>query len=106
MACRPVGETTYTLLAHAPRNDVTFFTGESNTPHIANGTGWYYSDDYSWGFAKQGDVINRNSCDIGNTNPTERLCWHSLNGNIRPGYRCGGNTGLGNTWERVILHTD
>ena len=108
LACRPVGSPTFTVVAHAPRADVTFFTGTSNTPHNANGVGWYYSDNYSLGFAKQGDVINRAPCDSINTNAALRLCWHSASGNLTGGWRCGATTGLsGNaTWERVIFHAD
>jgi len=41
---------------------VLFDTRESDIPHDANGVGWYYGDNESWGFAKQGDAITRSSC--------------------------------------------
>ena len=107
LACRPTGATKYTLLAHAPREDVLFDTGNGNTPHNANGTGWYYSGAFSWGFARQGDPIQRNACDTLNTNAAQRLCWHTTGGTLGVGWRCGSNTNLsGDTWERVVLQAD
>ncbi|MDC0717908.1 DUF4215 domain-containing protein [Nannocystis bainbridge] len=108
LACRPSGSGTYTLLAHGPRALVTADTGQSNTPTVANGTGWYYSDAYSWGFAVEGDPITRNSCDTGNVNPERRLCFHTGGGTINGGYRCGATLALNGSvdWERVVLHAD
>ena len=85
------------MLAAAPRADVLFDTGQSNTPHDANGSGWYFNDNYSWGFAKQGDPIGRDSCDVEASadgdptgpNPDLRLCWHTDNGFLAGGYRAG-----------------
>lgn len=107
LACREVDSDTYTLLAHAPRNDVTFNTGQGNTPKIANGSGWYFSESWSWGFAKQGDPILRTPCDTQDINAAERLCWQTSGGNTNSGYRCGASVDLlGNSWERVILHAE
>src|SRR5829696_906434 len=36
LACRPVGSPDFTVVAHAPRNDVLTDTGTSNVPHDAN----------------------------------------------------------------------
>jgi hypothetical protein len=95
LAGGPVGSTTFNVVAAAPRADVIHDTGNSNTPHDANGTGWYYSSTRSWGFAKQGDAINRSSCDFLNApNPTQRLCWHTSGGNMTGGYRSGSNINL------------
>src|SRR5262249_44451589 len=55
MGCRNTGSPTLHLAANANRADVLFDTGMSNTPHNANGVGWYYNDSFSWGFAPQGD---------------------------------------------------
>jgi hypothetical protein len=90
------GSSTLTVLAAAPRADVIFDTGRSNTPHDANGSGWYFNGDYSWGFAKQGDPIERDNCDIvgDSDDPTGpngdlRLCWHTQAGALDPGFRAG-----------------
>ncbi len=106
LGCRQNGASTLALAAHAPRVDVTFDTGSGNTPHDANGTGWYYSDDWSWGFAGQGDVLERNSCDVASTNPEKRLCWHTGGGNINDGWRCGTATSVYSGYERVVYHAD
>lgn len=109
MACLPVGADTYTVLAQAPRADVTFGTPiDTTTVHVANGTAWYFNTGQSWGFVKAGDAVNKNSCDIGSTDPEQRLCWHAASGNLFGGYRCGTNLGLNTStaWQRVVLHRD
>ena len=112
MACRPVGDPNFTLLAAAPRADVFFDTGNPGTnpggyqtPHTANGVGWYYNDDWSWGFAPAGEPINRDSCDFfPGTVEDLRMCIHTNGGSTSDGYRCGNNNLNGNAgWERVIL---
>jgi hypothetical protein len=107
LACRPVNAASFNLLAHAPRVSVITDTGQSNNPTNANGSGWYFNNSWSWGFARQGDALSRNSCDTGNTNPDLRMCIHTTNTTTQFGYRCG-NTFLNNnaSWERVILHAD
>jgi hypothetical protein len=106
LACRQTNSQTLTVLSWAPRGDVIFSTGTGNTPHNANGTGWYYSNSYSWGFAKLGDALSRNSCDIQNTNPALRLCWHTGGNSLNGGWRCGSTTSLNSstTWERIVYH--
>jgi hypothetical protein len=92
------GANTLLLLAAAPRNDVLFNTAHTNTPHDANGSGWYFANDWSWGFAPQGDAIHRIQCDD-NAGPL-RMCWHTNTlpppddvlfpaGGLNPGYRIG-----------------
>ncbi|MBW8311976.1 MAG: hypothetical protein K0M64_08040 [Rhizobium sp.] len=107
LACRPVGATDYTVLAQAPRTDVFFPTGNGNVPHVANGTGWYYSDSYSFGFAPEGEPLARNSCDTAGSAADRRMCVHSSAGNISGGWRCGTTTNLNGAanWERLILQT-
>lgn len=101
LACAQVGSNTLTLLAQAPRADV-IFPVVGNVPHNANGTGWYYDTQTSWGFALQGDLVTRNSCDVeaGSTH----LCWHTSGGLINGGYRCGSTTALNGSaaWNRII----
>ncbi len=92
LAGGPTGSSTLTVLAAARRADVIFDTGQSNDPHNANGSGWYYNDNWSWGFAKQGDPINRNQCDgFAAPHPDLRLCWHTFGGGgfLSGGYRAG-----------------
>ena len=110
LAGGPAASTVFDVLAAAPRADVIFDTGYSNTPHTANGSGWYYYDSWSWGFALAGDPIDRDSCDWldGNyypgtgTNGDLRLCWHTSGGYINGGWRSGRNDELGASYRRVI----
>ena len=76
-----------------------------NNAHNANGVSWYYNDSYSWGFARENDPLSRNSCDTNNTNPEDRLCWHTHGNEVSTGWRCGATTGLNgnNNWERKIF---
>jgi cysteine-rich repeat protein len=107
-ACRQTGSNVFTLLAMGERADVLFDVGNLNAgKHEANGVAWYYSNSYSMGFAKAGDVVSRNSCDTAATNPEQRLCWHTGGDAISSGWRCGTSTGIGgNLWERLIYHAD
>lgn len=92
------GSTTLLLLAAAPRTDVLFDTAHTNTPHVANGSGWYFANDFSWGFANQGDLIHRSECD--NVSGPLRMCWQTNAlpppnevqfpaGGLNPGFRIG-----------------
>ena len=104
LAAREIGSDTFLVLAQALRADVLFDTGRSNVTHNANGTEWYFSDNYSWGFAPGGETVTRNSCDTTNRGSGDRLCWHTRAGNINGGWRAGSNTGLNSSdaFERVI----
>jgi cysteine-rich repeat protein len=108
-ACRQVGANVFTVLAMGERADVLFDVGQQIAgKHEANGVAWYYSTNYSMGFAKAGDVVTRNSCDTAISNPTQRMCWHTGGGSINGGWRCGSHVGLNANpnWERVIYHAD
>ena len=104
LACKETGNSsTITLLAWAPREDVLFETSTTKNPqHNAQGSSWYYSLTYSWGFALEGDEITRNSCDTESGNGQYRLCWHTGDQSINTGYRCG--TIMNNGPERIIFH--
>lgn len=111
LACRPVGNASYTLLAMAPRVDVLFNCGQQqDCTQQSNGVGWYYSTDWSWGFAPGGLSVNRFSCDYNDgsqQSPELRMCWHTGGNGISSGYRCGSNDlNGGSTWERVIFEAD
>ncbi|MBA3545839.1 MAG: hypothetical protein H0T76_05085 [Nannocystis sp.] len=107
LACRPTGDDTFTVLAHAPRGAVLTDTGHSNAPTISNGTGWYFNEEWSWGFAAAGDPIDRNECDDNTeTNSELRMCIPTANASTGLGFRCGDNFVYQDTWERVILQAD
>jgi hypothetical protein len=110
MACRPVGATTFTTLAMAPRIDVITDTSTDQvTLHEANGVGWYFNTEWSWGYVQAGDPVQKFSCDVlGSPNNDKRLCWHTGGGNINGGYRCGVTTGLNGDpgWERIVYEAN
>lgn len=111
LACRPVGSATFTVAAFANRNDVLTDTGDGDpsTTRVANGAGWYYNGDWSWGFARAGDPVNKAACDtLTAPNPELRLSWYTFENSLGYGCRCGAATDLNldGTWERVILHHD
>jgi hypothetical protein len=104
IGCRPTGATALSVLAWAPRGDVLTDTGyeDTTTTHAANGTAWYYNDNWSWGFAAEGDVVDKNSCDYG-TLGAQRMCWHTYQGTLDGGYRCGDSVDLYDPTERLIF---
>jgi hypothetical protein len=108
LACRATGSSTISALAWADREDVLSDTGTGNTPHNANGVGWYYNGGWSWGFAPQGESINRLSCDTATANGGGRLCWNTSLGNLNGGYRCGTSVKLSQSaaFERLIFEAD
>jgi hypothetical protein len=105
LACSPVNAPKFTLVAMGLRTDVLFDCGsDSACTHVANGVGWYYDNNWSWGFVKAGDPVQRNECDV-MPGPL-RLCWHTVNG--AGGYRCGDATGLNgdSSWKRFVFQAD
>ena len=118
LACRPNGSPNLSVLAYAPRDDVFYFTGGNNLPHVANGVGWYFNDYFSlsWGFAPSGAPVSLMACDTvdssfdGNPGGTadQRLCWHLGGGGLLPGWRCGATDSLYGApgWERLIFQAD
>jgi len=107
MACRPTANATLTLAAVGHRSDVTYNVGSGNGSfHTANGSNWYYSTSKSWGFANQGQSVNRSSCDNNSTDAEKRMCWHTGSSTINTGWRCGTNTSLGTGWERLFYNRD
>lgn len=107
LACRKVGAPEYTVLAHAPRGAVLTDTGHTNAPTISNGTGWYFNDSWSWGFAAAGDPIDRSECDDNTESNSElRMCIMTGNGRTGLGFRCGDNFVYTDEWERVFLQAD
>lgn len=109
LGCRQVGQKTLITAAEAPRADATFDVGNgAQAFHLANGTAWYYSATWSWGYAVPGDGLSRNNCDIASGNfPERRLCWHASSSSLQGGYRCGSNVGLNSSaaYERVIFQS-
>ena len=104
MACRPVGAPALTLAAMGDRDEVFRDVGDGAgavNPH--NGVDFYFDDDSSWGFAPAGSGVRRATCDTTATDADERLCWHTNQGRVGVGYRCGANypNANGSDWERL-----
>jgi hypothetical protein len=110
LACRPVGNDTLTLAAHAPYDDVFTDTGGQNGGNKvtnSNGVDWYFNKNWSMGFAAENTGVTLNSCDVANNQAGDRMCWHANNGAISSGYRCGSTTLNGNNnWERLVYESD
>jgi hypothetical protein len=115
LACRYDEDDFYTVLAHAPREDVLMEMPWPFTPHVANGSGWYYwapngvGEMGAWGFVNAGDVTSNGVCDFDNddeVNSDLRLCWHTQETFIAGGFRCGATYPLNKSmlWTREILH--
>ena len=71
----------FMLLAVGQRSIMLNDTGneDDNTDVVSNdnGVAFYFNNGTSIGFAKEGDVVWKNSCDVGEGNDEYRLCWHT-----------------------------
>ncbi|CAF4133089.1 unnamed protein product [Rotaria sordida] len=112
LGCGTINSNVLTLAAMGLRSDVLYNCSNITTcTHIANGVGWYYSSNYSWGFVEGADTVYRKRCDSeistdDSSNSGLRLCWHT--GSNLGGYRCGSSIGLNSekTFVRFIYHVD
>jgi hypothetical protein len=106
IGCKPTGSNTFTLLAMGDRDDVIFDVGQDEyATHVANGVGWYYSNEWSWGFVLNDDPVQRWSCDVEQINSQYRMCWHTGGDALNEGYRCGDQYPWVD-YDRVIMHAD
>jgi len=108
LACRPTGSDTLTVAAYADRSEVFHNTGDGgNVVHTANGTDWYFSYNYSMGFAPVGEGVSRTSADTQNRSSPHRLSWHTHDWHPN-GWRCGSNVWLNGAtnWEKLIYQAD
>ena len=115
LAGGPLDDPILTVLAAAPRADVlTDTANDFTTTHNANGSEWYFNASRSWGFALGGDAVNKNNCDVEDTNGELRLCFHSgvggtyAAGELYGGYRAGTNKGLNGSadWTRYVYQSN
>jgi hypothetical protein len=102
MAGRETGSNTLLALAATTRPDTIIDTGNTSITHISNGSKWWFSDDWSWGFASVSDTVNNNECNIANSAPVS-MCLHTVNG--AGGYRINNITNLNNStaYEKVFF---
>jgi PEP-CTERM motif len=84
MAGRETSSSNLLALAATTRADAILDTGNTNTgSHVSNGTQWWYSDLWSWGFAGVNDAINNGECNVGDG--AISMCLHTVNN--ASGYR-------------------
>lgn len=102
MAGRETGSGTLLSLAAALRSDTIIDTGQTSTTHQANGSEWWYSADWSWGFTAIGDTVDNNQCDIGGSSPTS-MCLHTVD--FTGGYRINDIQGLNDStsYEKLFF---
>lgn len=101
MAGRVTGSSTLLVLAAALRADTIVDTGRTSITHVANGTNWYYSPNWSWGFTALGDTVSNNECDVSDS--PVAMCLHTV---AAGGYRINNITGLnGSTAYEKIFFT-
>ena len=103
LACRTTDSTTIQLLAWATRDCVFYDSGSSrSSTKNCEGTEWYFSKTYSWGFAPASRTVRRYSCDTESSDSSKRLCWHTAAS--VGGWRCGSNKWLNynNGYEKLI----
>jgi len=96
LAGKAVGSSTILLAAAAPTSEV-FTETLRNTPHLVNGTYWYYTptpfnfnSTHSIGFSPT-NVINQNTADTEDLTDPLRLSWHLWGGGWRLGEINGWN---------------
>ncbi len=113
MGCRPMPSAnnpnpTLTVAAMGHRDEVLRDVGDGqDAMHFHNYVNWYFSEQASWGFAPYGTAVSRTTCDTlngPNDVGAQRLCWHTGEGSINGGWRCGATTGLNGSgaWQRVV----
>ena len=106
IACREVGNPVFRVGAEGLFEEVTRDVGgDGGATNTHNGVDFYYSTNASWGFAPAGAGVARNTCDTADQESPERMCWHTSNGALRGGWRCGASTRLNGSqdFERVVF---
>ncbi|MES2535169.1 MAG: PEP-CTERM sorting domain-containing protein [Pseudomonadota bacterium] len=101
MAGRQTGSDSFLVLAAADLDETIFNTGATSITHLANGSNWWFSNNWSWGFTAANDTVSNFSCDTSNS-PTS-MCLHTLD-NVG-GYRINSLTGLNGSadYEKVFF---
>ena len=100
VAGRATGSDTFLVLAQTTRADAFFDTGaaDNGVTHESDGTAWYNSDNWSFGFAPAGEQVRKYECD---TNSGQgRLCLHTINN--AGGYRFNDITTFSSDYEKVV----
>ena len=101
MAGSTTGSDTFLALAATTLTDATFNTGLDSTTHISNGSQWWFSPLWSWGFAGPNDIVTNDQCNTGEA-PIS-MCLHTVND--AGGYRINDITELNDSvdYEKVFF---
>jgi hypothetical protein len=101
MAGRRTGSNEFLIAAAALRADTIVDTGKSSNTNLANGSQWWYSPNWSWGFTAAGDTVDNFECDT-SASPAS-MCLHTLS--FVGGYRINDTQDLnGSTdFEKVFF---
>lgn len=67
MAGRETGSNSFLSLAAALFSDTIIDTGTTSNTHLANGSNWWFSSNWSWGFTAANDTVTNSQCDTSNT---------------------------------------
>lgn len=104
MAGRQTGSDQFMSLAAALRADTIMDTGHTSNTHLANGSEWWFSDNWSWGFTEAGDTVSNNECDVGDS--PQSMCLHTFS--WVGGYRINNISGLNdsNDYEKVFFQAN
>jgi len=109
LGCRASDTTDALALAAADLRALVIQADGTGLTHASNGVGWYFNDSWSWGFFPAGQPVNLDTCDTDSggvvlTRKAERLCWHTSNGDLTAGFRCGDNDlSADATWRRLVM---
>jgi uncharacterized protein YjbI with pentapeptide repeats len=108
LACRKTGSDTLILAGHGRYDMVFKEIGTSNEGTLENDVQFYYSKNYSIGFAAPGSTLSRTECDVDGDKAEDRLCFHTINETLYQGYRCGSIEGLNDSkeYERLFLKSE
>lgn len=104
LAGRETGSNNLLALAQTTKVDALFDTGASNNGvfHTADGSDWFYADNYSWGFKPIGESFQKTECDFAPP-VIGSMCVHTLS--FTGGYSINGITGLNGsgTYEKLVF---
>lgn len=109
LGCRADDVTDALALAAADRRETVIQADGAGLTHVANGVGWYFDGSWSWGFFPAGQAVNLDTCDTDSGGVVLgakdlRLCWHTQDGDLAAGYRCGDNElNASTTWRRLVM---
>jgi hypothetical protein len=101
MAGRVTGSDTFLSLAAADRDDTIFNTDQTSVTHLANGSNWWFGNNWSWGYTASNDTVSNGSCDTSDSPAS--MCLHTLD-NVG-GYRINNQMGLNGSlgFEKVFF---